>query len=181
MRPGCARTNAKPLCSSCASASSSRRNVPDVQRQDRDNDGQERQAVQAEADHHAEGGERGAGEQRADHARQVELDRVERDGVRHVLLLDERRQQRLIRRAAEGLRQAGDDRQREDVPDADDVEVDERRQREGRGHLHVLRGEQQLPPVVAVGDDAADEREEQDGQLAEERVEAEEERRRRSR
>ena len=39
----------------------------------------------AEARDHAEGGERRAGEQRTDHARQVELNRVERDRVRHVL------------------------------------------------------------------------------------------------
>ena len=45
------------------------------------------------------------------------------------------------------------------------------------GHLHVLRAEQQLPAIVAIGDDAADEREEQDRQLAEEIVEAEVERR----
>ena len=48
---------------------------------------------------------------------------------------------------------------------------------EGRRHLHVLRPEQQLPAIVAVGDDAADEREEQDRQLAEEVVEPEVERR----
>ena len=115
------------------------------------------------------------------HARQVELDRVERDGVRHVVLVDERRQQRLIRRAAKRLREPGDDREREHVPDADDVPVDERRQRERRAHLDALRHEQQLPAVVPIGHDAADQREEQDGQLAEERVEAEEERRRRCR
>ena len=35
-----------------------------------------------------------------------------------------------------------------------------------------------MPAIVAVGDDAADQREQQDRQLAHERVEAEEERRR---
>ena len=55
-----------------------------------------------------------------------------------------------------------------------------RREREGGCHLHVLRGEQQLTPVAAIGDDAADEREEEDGQFAEEGVEAEEKRRRRA-
>ena len=35
--------------------------------------------------------ERRAEEQRAEHARHVELDRVERDGVRQIFLVDERR------------------------------------------------------------------------------------------
>ena len=60
-----------------------------------------------------------AGEQRPEHAREVELDRVERDRVRQILLLDERRDQRLIRRAAERLPEAGDERQQQDVLDAD--------------------------------------------------------------
>ena len=51
------------------------------------------------------------------------------------------------------------------MPDADDVQVDERGQRERRAHLDVLRHEQQLPAIVAIGDDAADQREEQDRQL----------------
>ena len=50
--------------------------------------------------------QRRAGEQRAEHAREVELDRVERDRVRQVLLVDERRNQRLIRGTAERLRHA---------------------------------------------------------------------------
>ena len=45
-------------------------------------------------------------EQRAEHARDVELDRIERDRVRQILLVDERRNQRLIRRPAERLRAA---------------------------------------------------------------------------
>ena len=51
-------------------------------------------------------GERDAGDDRADHARQVELDRVERHGVRQVLLADERRDQRLVGRPAERLRRS---------------------------------------------------------------------------
>ena len=82
-----------------------------------------------------------------------------------VLFWNERRDQRLVGRAAKGLRDAGDERQRQDVPDADGSGEDERRQREGRGHLHALRHEQQVPPVAAIGDDAADEREEQDREL----------------
>ena len=43
-------------------------------------------------------------EQRPEHARDVELDRVERDRVRQIFLVDERRDERLIGRAAERLR-----------------------------------------------------------------------------
>ena len=92
-------------------------------------------------------------------------------------LVDERRHQRLIRGAAEGLRHAGDERQRQDVPDADVAEVDQRRERERRRHLDVLRAEQQAASIVAIGDDAADQREQQDRQLPEKVVEPEEERR----
>ena len=49
-------------------------------------------------------------------------------------------------------------------------------ERERRRHLDVLRSEQQLPAIVPIGDDAADEREEQDRQLAEEVVEPQVER-----
>ena len=74
-----------------------------AQREDRGDHEQERDAVQAEARHHAEGRERDAGDDRPDHAREVELDRVERDGVGQVFLADQRRDQRLIRRPAERL------------------------------------------------------------------------------
>ena len=56
-------------------------------------------------------------------------------------------------------------------------QVDQRRERQRRRHLHVLRREQQPAAIVAVGDDAADQRQQQDRQLAEEVVEAEVERR----
>ena len=49
-------------------------------------------------------------------------------------------------------------------------------QRERGCHLDVLGPEQQVAPVVAVGDDSADQREQQDRQLAEKVVEAKEER-----
>ncbi len=114
------------------------------------------------------------GDQRSDHAREIELNRVERDRVGQVLFRNERRNQRLIGRPAERLRDAGDERERQDQPDADGAGEDERRQREGRRHLHALRHEQQMAAVAAIGDDAADEREEQDRDLADERIEAEE-------
>ena len=54
---------------------------------------------------------------------------------------------------------------------------DEAGERERGRHLDELRADQQPPAIVAIGDDAAEEREEQDRQLAEEVVEPEVERR----
>ena len=71
--------------------------------------------------HLRERGNRRAEGERTEHARDVELDGVERDGVRQILLVDERRNERLIRRAAEGLREPGRERQQQDVPDLDDA------------------------------------------------------------
>ena len=96
-----------------------RLHVRDVQRQDGGDHEEKRHAVEAEARDHAEDRERGAGHERADDAREIELDRVERDRVREMLFRDERRNQRLIGRTAEGLRHAGDERERQDQPDLD--------------------------------------------------------------
>ena len=46
-------------------------------------------------------------------------------------------------------------------------------EQEGADHLDVLRGEQHLAAVEAVGEDSAEEGEHHDGELAEEEVEAE--------
>ena len=134
------------------------RDVLDAQRQQREDDDEERDAVQRETERGAEGRERGAGEQRTEYARQVELNRVQRDRVGQILL---------SRRASApatdtpGRRrpgEAGDERQREDLPDLDLAPEHQRRQRQRRRHLHVLRGEQQAPAIVTIGDDAADQR-----------------------
>jgi hypothetical protein len=101
-----------------------------------------------------------------------------KNGVRQVFLVNERGDERLICGTAECLRDAGDHRQRQDVPDANGVEVHERGQDERGGHLNALRHHQQLPPIAAVGDHSADQGEEQDGGLAQERIEAEVEGRR---
>jgi hypothetical protein len=79
----------------------------------------------------------------------------------------------LIRRSAERLRHAGRERQGEHVPDADDVEENERGQDERAGQLDGLGADQQVAAIVAVGDHAADQRQQQDRQFADEAVEAE--------
>ena len=55
-----------------------------------------------------------------DHARQVELNRVEGDSVREVFFLHQFRHEGLVRRASEGLRRAHNEGEREDVPDLRD-------------------------------------------------------------
>jgi hypothetical protein len=67
------------------------------------------------------------------------------------------------------------------VPHLDDVEEHQHGQHAGRRHLQVLRRHEGAPPVVAIGEDAADQREQDDRQLLQERVEAQEERRIRQR
>ena len=85
--------------------------------------------------------------------------------------------QRLIRRAAERLREAGDERQHQDVPDLDDAaDTSSSASVARRRHLDVLRRQQRPPAIVAIGEHAADEREQDDRQLLQERVEAEVER-----
>ena len=53
------------------------------------------------------------------------------------------------------------------------AEVHEHGEDGGGRQLDPLRGHQREPAIVAIGDDAADEREEHDRQLLQERVEAE--------
>ncbi len=153
------------------------RHMAGMEREDREDDGEKREAVEAETRHHAERGERSAGEQRADHARDVELNRVQRDGIRQVVLLDEQWHQRLIRGTAERLGAAGDGGEDQYLPDPDEVEIHEHREHERGAHLDDLRRDEKPAAIVAVGHDAADQREEQDGQLAEKRIQPEIERR----
>ena len=49
--------------------------------------------------------------------------------------------------------------------------IDERGEREGGGHPHEPRSDEQPLPIVAIGEDAGDEREEEDRQLPQEVVE----------
>ena len=90
-----------------------------------------------------------------------------------VLLPDERGNQRLVGRPSERLGAPRHKRERQDVPDLHVAQQDEPRQGERRRHLDDLRGQQQLPPVVTVRDNAADEGEQQDRQLAKKCVEGE--------
>ncbi len=147
--------------------------MPDAQRQQRHDHGEKRQTVEPEACGDAERGKCRTCDKRSDHAREIELNRVQRDRIGQMLFVDEQREQRLVSWTAERLRHPCDDRQREDMPDADDVPVDERGQGECGRHLDVLRHQQELPPVASIRDDAADQREEQDGGFTEERIEPE--------
>ena len=110
-----------------------------------------------------------AGDERSDHAREIELNRVERDGVGQVLFRNERRNQRLIGRAAKRLRDAGDERQRRGSARCGRCSVKTSAASVKAAaictHCDI---EQQVTAVAAIGDDAADEREEQDRHFADE-------------
>jgi hypothetical protein len=58
------------------------------------------------------------------------------------------------------------------MPYLHDVREGQRGQRERAHHLHILRTDEHGAAVAAVGNHAADQREEHDGDLAEEAVEA---------
>jgi hypothetical protein len=58
------------------------------------------------------------------------------------------------------------------VPDAHDVEVHQYAERERRGHLDVLRGQERAAAVVTVGQHTANEREEHDRQLLKKGIDA---------
>jgi hypothetical protein len=112
-----------------------------AQHRQRLDDDQERQRIEQEAGIHRlrfavapalEGGEGQAERERAEHARHVELNGIQCDRVRQIFFVDERRDQRLIRGPAERLRTAGDKRQRQHLPDLDDPEIHQQRQRGGR-------------------------------------------------
>ena len=78
---------------------------------------EEGKRVQAEAPLLAQLRQSLPGERRSDHDRHVELNRIQRDGIRHVVSVDQRGNQRLVGRSAKGLGQAGNERKTEDVPD----------------------------------------------------------------
>ena len=106
-----------------------------VQHGQRDDRRQERERVQPEAPRLAQLGERQAAQRRAHHTRHVELNRLERDGVGHVLFVHQVGDQRLVGRAAERLREARDERAGQDVPDVDGMEPHQHRQHGARSAI----------------------------------------------
>jgi hypothetical protein len=157
------------------------RAAPARQQQEREDRGQERQGVQAEAGGGAELVEGDAGQHRAHDAREIELDRVERHGVRQVLAIHQRRHQSLISRTAEGLREPDDERQAQNHPDLHGVGEQKDREKGGAAHLHVLRAEQDTAAVHTIGQDPAEEGKHEKRRVAQKCVEAQQEGRSRHR
>src|SRR6202041_3876875 len=110
------------------------------------------------------------GERRSDHHGNVELDRIEGDGIRHIFFVDESRDQGLIGGTAEGLGESRNEGQAKNVPDMNMAGRDQYREEAGGRHLHILRGEQDLATLDAIGDDSAKQRKEEDGDAAEKLV-----------
>ena len=74
---------------------------------------------------------------------------------------------------AKRLCEAREQRKTEDVPDVHHSRDNEQRENGGTCHLYVLRDEKDLAAFDAVGEDPADEREEEDGDAVEELVKRE--------
>ena len=144
----------------------------DRQRHDRR---QERKRVQPETPLLSQLGQGLPGERRSNHDRHVELDRIQRDGVRHVLPLDQRWNQRLIGRTAEGLGEAGNERKAKNVPDVYQAGRHQNSEQPGASHLHILGAEQNLSALHAIGHHAADQREQKDGNATEKLIQRQQE------
>ena len=68
----------------------------------------------------------------------VELNRIQRDGVRHVFPVDQSGNQGLVRGPSERLRQAGDERETQNMPDVDGAGGNQNRQQPRTCELHGL-------------------------------------------
>ena len=101
----------------------------------------------------------------------IELNGVQRDGVRHVFAIDQGGNQRLIRRPAKGLGEARNEREGQDLPHLDRVGRYQDRQRRGACHLKILRRQQNPPALDAVRNDAADQGKQKNRNAAEKLVE----------
>ena len=114
--------------------------------------------VDAEVDGHPEGSDRHARNGGADDARQVEAGRVERDRVDEVLGRDELGGERLAHRHLDGVHEARREGQDVDMPDLDDARGRQDEQRRGLEHGDRVDGHQCPPLVDAIGQHAADRR-----------------------
>ena len=117
----------------------------------RDQHGAERGAVDQEGPAGPERGDDEPGDRGADHPRRVERGRVQRDGVRQVLIADQFADEGLARRGVERRRRAEQEGEHIDVPElheAGDGEKPERRRE--RPHRR-LRGHEELALIQAVG------------------------------
>ena len=137
---------------------------------------EEREAVEREAPRVPEGGERQSGERRSEDARQ--LNRIELSAMAFGMssFRDERRNERRVGRSAEGLREARDAGEGQNVPDVDRPPVATRMVRlKAQAICTYLRAEEHVPAVEAVGEDAADEGEEEDRKASPKIVEGQQE------
>jgi hypothetical protein len=98
----------------------------------------------------------------ADRAGDVVGHRVERDGRRQVVAVDQRREERLLRRQRERGEDPEDERESEDDLLGRGAAERERRERTRQCGLSGLGREQQPPPVEAVGCRSGPGREQQD-------------------
>jgi len=133
--------------------------------------------VEEEAAPDPGGGDGDAAQRRAHDAGHVVEARVERDGARHLLARHQLRGERAPGRLLEGRRDAMDEHQRVDVPERDVAAHDQQPEDERLEETDGLADEQEVALGPAVGEHAADQGEDEDGDVLEGSDGAERERR----
>ena len=123
------------------------------------------QGIEVKARGHTHTGDGEAGQRRAKNARAIVLNGVEGNGVQSVLARNKIPDGRRVRGGVEGdddARQKGDD---DDLVDLDDAKLRGDGERKGENHHGRLGTEQHGAARRAVGDDSAEQRKHQSGNL----------------
>ena len=109
----------------------------------------------------ADRGDQHAGEDGADDAREVHAAHLQRDGVHELVLRDQLRHERVAGGHGQRDREPEEECAHQQVPELDQVGDDQDPERGVREGDDALREQQQRALVVAVGDDAAERRDEE--------------------
>jgi hypothetical protein len=125
-------------------------------------------AVRKEAPAFADFRHEDSGDRRADDARAVEHGRVQRYGVHQILLADHVNEKGLAAWDVEGVDDAEQRGENEDVPDLNDSGERQSAQNKGENHRSGLGSDDDLLAVFPVGDDAPQRSHQENRELARE-------------
>ena len=137
-----------------------------------------RRRVDREAADHADAGNQHAGERGPQDARQVVLRRVQREAGADLIVRDDRRHDRLVRRHRQRVGHADHGRQRDHHPRRGPARHEQHDEQDRAQHLDRLEQRDHAPAVVAIGEEATRERQQPRRRAHRERVEPDQERRR---
>ena len=132
------------------------RHGSEAQPPEREQEREVRERVEQEHGGDVEPDDREAGQRRADEARRVERDAVDRDRGREILARHEARHEREPRRLVEADRDAAEQHQREQQRHGDQPARGQREQRDRLRHRQRLRDLDQPQAIDAVGERAAE-------------------------